>query len=194
MERKPERRALARPLDTTDKEFGGLGALYYDGTPATEARMGGEFVERFLPGAFRDWYTSGAECFCFYDHDQNQLLGRRSNGLKLIEDERGLAYQVQVDPNDPDHVRVHAKIRRGDVRGSSLIFVSQTEDFRKENGLYIREISNAVVLEIGPTPYPVYSNTTAEARSASVDELVAAARAACVEPPDENELALLLSL
>ncbi len=189
---KPERRALTTPLDSNEKGFGGVAALYYDGTPATEARMGTDFIERFMPGAFRDWYATANECFCFFNHDQEILLGRRSNGLQITEDERGLSYFVSFDGADPDHLRVASKIKRGDVRGSSIIFVAETEDFRKENGLYIREISKASILELGPTPYPVYEGTTAETRAQSLDDLLARAVAACVQPPSQEEFDLLL--
>lgn len=188
---KPEKRALVTPLDATEKGFGGLAALYYDGTPNTEARMGADLVERFLPGAFRDWYAQAAECFCFFNHDEEVLLGRRSAGLQVTEDERGLSYFVAYDPTDPDHTRVASKIKRGDVRGSSIIFVAESEDYRKENGVFIREISRASVLELGPTPYPVYEGTTAETRSSTLAELRARAAAACVEPPTAAEFDLL---
>lgn len=192
MNQKLERRALTREVDASDKGFGGLGAVYYDGTSATEWRAGDAFVERFMPGAFREWYTSGAEAFSFFDHDRSVILGRRSSGLQLVENELGLSYFVTFDPNDPDHARVRSKIARGDVRGSSIIFSAQDEEYRKEGGIYIREISRAIVLEIGPTAFPVYEHTTAEARSRSLEELIAAAKAACVDVPDSTEFDLLM--
>ncbi len=193
-----ETRGIERPLDVSGEGFGGLGALYYDGTPATEAKIAPDIVERFLPGAFRDTYTSGAEVISLYDHDRAVLLGKRSNGMKLVEDERGLSYWVNLDKNDPDHVRVHAKIQRGDVRGSSITFGARSEDQQfirgdgPYKGMYIREIRKAVVVEIGPTPLPVYSGSTAEARSASIDELRGLAKDLCIEPPDASEFELLL--
>lgn len=202
MTQKIEYRAVERPLDHSAEGFGGLGALYYDGTPATEAKIAPDLVERFMPGAFRESYASGADVLSMYDHDRNIILGRRSNGMKLTEDERGLSYWVPLDKNDPDHVRVHAKIMRGDVRGSSITFATRSEGQRfvkgdgPYKGMYIREIINATVLEIGPTPLPVYRASTAEARAeeraATIAELVQQARAASIEPPDASEFELLL--
>lgn len=192
---KLEMRAVDRPLDLTSEGFGGIGALYYDGTPATEAKIAPDLVERFMPGAFRDCYARGSDVVCLYNHDEKILLGRRSNGMKLSEDERGLSYFVPLDPSDPDHLRVHAKIKRGDVKGSSIIFGARSEDqkyTRQSDGTYVREIYKADFYEIGPTPFPVYRGTTAEARSASIEELIAAAKSACVEPPDASEFELLL--
>jgi uncharacterized protein len=202
MSDKIEYRAVERPLDHTAEGFGGVGALYYDGTPATEAKIAPDLVERFMPGAFRESYSSGADVLSMYDHDRNIILGRRSNGMKLTEDERGLSYWIPLDRNDPDHVRVHAKISRGDVRGSSITFATRSngQKFVKGSGpyagMYIREIHAANVLEIGPTPMPVYRNATAEARaeqrSATIAELLTAAKAQCIEPPDASEFELLL--
>ena len=192
---KYETRATNRPLDVSDEGFGGIGALYYDGTPATEAKIAPDLVERFMPGCFRDCYARGDDIVSFFNHDEKVLLGRRSNGLRLTEDERGLSYFVPLDPGDPDHVRVNAKIKRGDVRGSSIIFGARSEDqrfTRAPDGGYIREIFKAQVFEIGPTPFPVYRGTTAEARSQSIEELIAAAKANCVEPPSDLEFALYL--
>jgi HK97 family phage prohead protease len=195
MNLKLERRAVSRPLDASDEGFGGVGALYYDGTPATEARIAPDLIERFMPGAFRDCYARGGECVSLYNHDESILLGKRSNGMKLTEDERGLSYFIPLDPTDPDHVRVHSKIKRGDVKGSSVIFAARAADqkyTRGPDGAYIREIFKAEFYEIGPTPFPVYSHTTAEARSLSIEELIAAAKAACVDAPDPAEFDLLL--
>lgn len=195
-ELKLERRAVNRPLDATGEGFGGIGALYYDGTPATEAKIAPDLVERFMPGAFREWYARGSEVVSLYNHDESILLGKRSNGLKLTEDERGLSYWIPLDAADPDHVRVHSKILRRDVQGSSIIFGARSEDqkfIRGSGSTYVREIYKAEVYEIGPTPFPVYAQTTAEARSRpSIDELMAVAKAYCIEPPDATEFELLL--
>lgn len=202
MTKKLEVRSGEYPLDHSSEGFGGLGALYYDGTPKTEAKIAPDLVERFMPGAFRDSYASGRDVLSLYDHDRNVVLGRRSVGMRLTEDERGLSYWIPLDKADPDHVRVHAKIVRGDVRGSSITFATRSEDqkFVKGDGpykgLYIREIHRAEVIEIGPTPMPVYKAATAEARaeerSVTIEQLIAEARAQCIEPPDATEFELLL--
>lgn len=201
---KLEKRSCERPLDHSAEGFGGLGALYYDGTPATEAKIAPDLVERFMPGAFRDSYASGNDVLSMYDHDRTIILGRRSNGMKLTEDERGLSYWIPLDKNDPDHVRVHAKILRGDVRGSSITFATRSDSQKfvkgegNYKGMYIREIYRADVMEIGPTPLPVYRSSTAEARAEeraeTIDELIQRARAQCIDPPDASEFELLLLL
>lgn len=198
MELKLERRAVNLPLDSSDEGFGGIGALYYDGTPKTEAKIAPDLVERFMPGAFRESYARGGEVISLYNHDEQILLGKRSNGLRLTEDERGLSYFVPLDPHDPDHVRVHAKIKRGDVKGSSIIFAARSEDqkFVKDPaGHYVREIYKAELIEIGPTPFPVYKQTTAEARSGlylPVDEVRRQAQASGIDAPIREMEALLL--
>jgi HK97 family phage prohead protease len=195
---KPERRAVTRPLDVTDEGFGGLGGVYYDGTPATEARIAPDIRERFMPGCFRSWYASGAECLSLFDHNTDVLLGKRSQSLRLTENEAGLSYFVPYDAADPDHQRVRAKILRGDVRGSSIIFrpTKNGQRFVKDGGEYVRELTEVEILEIGPTPMPVYSASTAEARSGlylPIEEIRQLAAAGDVDPVIlEMEAALLL--
>ena len=62
-----------------------------------------------------------------FDHDSKSLLGRVSNNTcKLSVDNVGLAFEVPVDPDDPDHQRVAPKIRRGDLTGCSFAFTNPT--------------------------------------------------------------------
>lgn len=199
-----ERRSFAAPVEmrSDSQYFGGLGALYYDGTPATEAKLWEGMIERFYPGTFDEFLKSQDDCFCSFDHDIDALLARRSSGSLTIESvAKGLEYRAKYDASDPDHQRVFSKIKRGDVRGSSIIFrvLPEGDDFSMEKGAYIRHIRKAWLMDIGPTHKPVYDGTTAEPRSdrseqrtvgttAQRQELIARARQLLLLPPLEIEL------
>ena len=192
-----ERRSFAHPVEmrSDSQYFGGLGALYYDGTPETQATLWQGMIERFYPGTFDEFLKSTDDCFCSFDHDIDGLLARRSSGSLTIESvAKGLEYRAKYDSSDPDHQRVFSKIKRGDVRGSSIIFrvLPDGDDFSMEKGVYIRHIRKAWLMDIGPTHKPVYEGTTAEPRSVGTttqqQELIARARKALLLPPLDIEL------
>lgn len=189
-----ERRNSTSPITVDDKAFRGFAAVYFNGEARTQATLRPGLVERFLPGAFDQWFNSGADCLAAFDHDENVLLGRRSSGsLKLELRSEGLWYEIPFDATDPDHQKVAAKIRRGDVPGSSFTFnvedKNKDQEFRNENGLLIREVKRVSVYELGPTPLPAYSGATAEFRNATsnLDDLLALAKASCIVPPFDIE-------
>lgn len=168
-----EYRSFAFPVEmrADNQYFGGLGALYYDGTPRTEAKLWEGMVERFYPGTFDEFLRSTDDCFCSFNHNIDRcFLARRASGTLEIESvSAGLQYRAKYDPADPDHQSVFAKIKRGDVRGSSVIFrvLPDGEDFSMEKGNYVRHVRSAWIMDIGPTHMPVYEGTTAEPRSGS---------------------------
>jgi uncharacterized protein len=148
----------------------GYAAIYYLSTdPTTEYVIWDDMVERIMPGAFDGFLAEASlDCTCSPDHDDRQLLGRRSSGrLALSSDSRGLRYSVPYDGDDPDHQRIAAKIRRRDVIGSSLRFVAHEERWLRDadSDRVVREIVKADVYQLGPVTDPAYIGTTAEVRS-----------------------------
>lgn len=152
----------------SEKHIGGLAAVYYDGTPKTEYKLGPKLIERIHPGAFKEILESRSEVFGLYHHDESQLLGRlSSNTLQLTDEARGLAYSINYDATDPIHQSVAAKIRRGDVTGSSFTFAPKKQKYeRRSDGFTIRNIYEfATLRDVGPTHLPAYAGATAEFRS-----------------------------
>ena len=128
----------------------GYGAVFFDPRDAagTEYRLGSLTRERIAPHAFDKVLASGDEVVSFLNHDMNFLLGRRSNGtLRIAKDHRGLKYEIDVDESDPDHVKVLAKVRRGDLKGSSFSFIPTKESVIKEGQKLIRVIEDCDLLE-----------------------------------------------
>jgi uncharacterized protein len=182
------------------KEFAGYAAVYYDGTPRTEYRLGENIIERVHKGAFDAVLNSGSDMFGLYHHREDMMLGRRSAGsLQVESNERGLYYSVPLDSTDPVHQTVAARIRRGDVRGSSVTWQvpANGQDFEKRaDGMIIRNIRRAAALfDVGPTHIPCYVGTSAELRSeltaAAIAAIARQAELALIEPPTPIELFLL---
>lgn len=178
------------------KEFSGFAAVYYDGTPKTEYRLGPDIVERIMPGAFDGVLSSGEDVFALYHHQESMMLGRRSAGsLALDSTPQGLRYSVPFDATDPTHQTVAARIRRGDVRGSSVTWKvpENGQSFeRRSDGAIVRNIRRvAAMLDVGPTHLPAYVGTSAELRSQLTTEQAATiaelARKALREPPTPIE-------
>jgi HK97 family phage prohead protease len=150
-----------------EARISGYGAVFYDGTPGTEYRLREDMVERLLPGAF-DRAIREDDVRGLFNHDPNNVLGRSQAGtMKLAADGTGLRYEiVPGETTIGRDVREHLK--RGDVTGSSFSFELEKngQEFRKENGLIIREIKSVRLFDVGPVTFPAYTGTTAEARAA----------------------------
>lgn len=187
-----EHRVLPAELATVRAEPAGEGqkphivgyaAVYYDGTPRTEYKLWEGAVERILPGAFTRAVAED-DVVALFNHDSNLLLGRKSAGtLKLTADNIGLHYDI--DPPDTQAGRdTQTSLARKDLRGSSFSFVAMDEQWRKENGIRVREIRGARVYDVGPVTFPAYPATTAGVRSA---EDLAEVRARCTAWEAEEE-------
>jgi HK97 family phage prohead protease len=139
------------------------------------ANLGG-FVEQFLPGAF-DVSMRDDDQIGSYNHDYETLLGRRSAGSLMLEtDNVGLRYEIPFDPSDTDHVRVHRKIVRGDLRGSSFSFDYTPEGDSwsyTEQGMLLCTVSQARLFEVAPVVWPAYPATEEDAYAVSLRSLAA---------------------
>lgn len=143
----------------------GYGAVYYDGTPATEYQLWPGTVERIMPGAFSRAVNQKDDARALFNHDTNMVLGRVSAGtLRLVDDNRGLRYEI--DPGETSVYRdVREFIKRRDVQGSSFAFVVTDEQPRKENGVRIREIRGVELFDVGPVTFPAYESTSTGIRA-----------------------------
>lgn len=148
--------------------FTGYGAVFYDGTPATEYKLWDDMVERIMPGAFDRAISEGQDVRGLFNHDPNQVLGRSKSGtMKLSIDSKGLAYEIEAgNTNIARDVAEH--LSRGDVSGSSFQFVP-TESVWIESvidgkTMYIREVRSVDLYDVGPVTFPAYESTTAGVR------------------------------
>jgi uncharacterized protein len=157
--------------DDGSRTITGYAAVFYrEGDAGTEFKIFSDLVERIMPTAFDDMLTEKQDVRGLFNHDSNNLLARVSSGtLTLSVDETGLRYDIPVDENDPDHLRVVAKIERGDLNGSSFSFIPRPSGivYAETEDADIRELHKLNVYDVGPVTFPAYESTTAGMRAVS---------------------------
>ncbi len=149
-------------MSDEQKTIKGTGIVFYDaGDPGTEFELGDNYVERIAPGAMDDILNGSDEMLATFNHNFDALLGRRTAGtLRLTKTPRGIDYEITLNENDPDHVRVYEKQQRGDLRGSSFMFGRTDADELQEGEKTIRQITRFYnVPEMGPVSTPAYLAT-----------------------------------
>lgn len=175
--------AELRSEGDTPKVITGYGAVFYNANdPGTEYRLWQDYYERIMPGAF-DRALREDDVRSMFNHDSNQLLGRRANKpndtLRISVDSVGLRYEVDVDPNDPTHQSLIPKLRAGKVDGASFMFEVMGRNWREEQrgegdnkrDVTILEITDVRLWELGPVVFPAYESATSEARAIERREL-----------------------
>ena len=156
------------------KYFEGYAVVYYrEDDPGTQYWLWEDLVERIMPGAGNRAVNEKDDARATFNHDPGCLLGRVASGTcEITSDAVGLRYRVPFDPNDPDHVRTAAKIKRGDLVGSSFGFRATKTAWREveidQKLIDIREIEEFELFDVGPVVDPAYGATTAGFRSAVI--------------------------
>ncbi len=139
----------------------------------TVTRIGGDygFDELFEAGNWTETIKT-ADVRAMFNHDTNWLLGRTKSGsLRLAETNEGhLAYDIDVNQDDPNAMSVHARVKRGDVDGSSVWFRVLRDEWTypdEDSALEVpqRRILESALIETGPVTFPAYEAATSSARS-----------------------------
>lgn len=123
----------------------------------------GGFREQIAPGAFASAVDGTDDVRALFNHDPNFILGRnRSKTLRLKEDSRGLA--IEVDAPDTQTIRdlVLAPIERGDVSQMSFGFSVRPngQDWAKDDeGRVIRTLKALRTFDVSPVVFPAYPQT-----------------------------------
>ena len=130
--------------------------------------------ERIREGALLRAIQERHDVRGLFNHNADNLLGRVSSGTcRLSIEPKGLRYEIDIDPNDPDHARVVQKIRRGDLTGSSFAFQpTQVAWEVLSDGTKVRWIEDLNLFDVGPVTFPAYQGTTTGLSEGS-DELAA---------------------
>ncbi len=178
-----ERRQIAKNVAKVsiraagDEQFiSGYAAVFYrEDDPGSEYWMWDDYVERLQPGCFDRAIRDSHDARGLFDHNSENLLGRVSNGTcKLSVDSVGLRFEIPIDADDPDHQRVCAKIRRGDLTGCSFAFANATAEWIEQNNdgksIWIRNITDLDLYDVGPVTWPAYEATEVGLRTAVADE------------------------
>jgi HK97 family phage prohead protease len=154
-----ERRALVAELRAKGRRLEGYAATF-----GAEARIR-DYIETIAPGAFRDTLAERKDILALVDHDAGRVLARtRSGTLRLTEDSRGLAFDLDLPPTTAGN-DVLALAERGDLGGMSFAFTTRggngehwSGDRRELRSLDLHEIS--VV-----SAWPAYEGTVVQART-----------------------------
>lgn len=134
----------------------------------------GGFRERIAPGAFTRSLEGDEDIKCDFNHDPAKILGRTDNGtLELEDSDEGLAFSVQLDPNQVWHRDLFHAVKRGDINSMSFAFNVLPDGDAFEEGYddenkrcTIRSVSAAKLHAISVVSYPAYGSTSVAARSA----------------------------
>jgi HK97 family phage prohead protease len=127
----------------------------------------GGFVERVLPGAFRQSLASPDNIRALLEHDPQRLLGRvGSRTLTLAEDTKGLFFELSLP--DTSYARdLGALVERGDISGCSFGFrvPKDGDHWDMRSGQLTRDLLNIELHEITITSNPAYLDTSVAKRS-----------------------------
>ncbi len=127
----------------------------------------GGFTEIVLPGAFTRTLKTDRDPLALVHHMPQLVLGRRSAGtLKLSEDAKGLAFEIDV-PDTTTARDLIVSVERGDVRGASFAFSIPAGGDRWDvrGDKVIRELIDIDLHEITITAQPAYLDTSVARRS-----------------------------
>jgi len=130
-----------------------------------EANLG-EFFETVRPGAFTRTLAEQRSVFALYDHEQRSVLGRTPNTLKLSEDARGLAFELDL-PDTTLGRDLAVSVGRGDITGCSFGFRCFTggDRWQTRGAVMHRELLEVELHEITITSLPAYAETEVVRRS-----------------------------
>lgn len=167
-----EHRAAVLEIRAKGRRLSGYAATFN-----TETRIGDRFDEVIMPGAFSASLKTGGDILALVDHDPGRVLARtRSGTLRLSEDTRGLAFDLDV-PDTSAGRDVLALAERGDLGGMSFGFSVRKDGERWQGDR--RELRSLDLFEVSiVSAFPAYPETSiaARARVASAPRLAIARR------------------
>lgn len=142
----------------------------------SETEIGGFFREKIAPGAFAN--TIGGDVRALVDHDSGRVIGRTKSGtLRLSEDERGLAIEVDL-PDTSDGRDLETLVSRGDIDGMSFGFRVLHDEWDETVEPTLRTIHEVELFEVSAVTFPAYQDTSLALRSRDK---------AKEKPPEEKE-------
>lgn len=126
----------------------------------------GGFREQIAPGAFADAIKTD-DVRALYNHNPDHVLGRNlASTLKLSEDARGLA--IEIDPPDTQIARdLLVSMERGDVNQMSFGFSVRPNGqnwAKDDSGQAIRTLTKVRLFDVSPVTFPAYPQTDVAVR------------------------------
>jgi HK97 family phage prohead protease len=149
-------------------KLGGYAAVFNSNSVVLDEGAG-PFVERIQPGAFGA--SLGGDVRALFNHDPNFILGRSTAGtLRLVEDERGLAFELDL-PETTLGRDLAVSVERGDIREMSFAFrVPKGGDaWAKVGNDWLRTLKQVTLVDVSPVTFAAYPATEVGLRSVAVD-------------------------
>lgn len=138
------------------------------------------YEEKIAPGAFAKTLKT-ADVRLLINHDGLPLARTKSGTLHLEEDDIGLYFRAEVEPNDPDVQRLLPKLRRKDVNQMSFRFYAVKDRWERgnDNRKDLRILEELELYDISIVTFPAYPQTNVNVRSTQeiYDTYVASLRA-----------------
>jgi HK97 family phage prohead protease len=114
--------------------------------------------------------NDGADVRLLIDHEGVPLARTKSGTLALEEDERGLRVEAELDPANPDAMRVLSAMRRGDLSQMSFAFRTVKDSYNSDRS--VRELKEVQLFDVSIVTFPAYEETVAELRSRNETAIV----------------------
>ena len=124
------------------------------------------------------WDECWSECICkgafakslknnsilaLYNHDFNNVIDRKDINMKLIEEDKGLYFEIELH-NTTQSNDLYELINRGIVNQCSFAEYVTKYTWGVSDGKSYREIQEVDLIEITITPIPAYEVTKAEVK------------------------------
>jgi len=123
-----------------------------------------DFRETIAPGTFAESIKND-DIRALWNHDPSRVLGRnKSKTLKLSEDDRGLAFEMDVAETQVGNDAL-VSIRRGDVDEMSFGFITIEDEWTQEpDELATRRLVKVRLLDVSPVAFAAYPDTDVAVR------------------------------
>src|ERR1700693_4296511 len=122
----------------------------------------GVFKETIRAGAFTKTLSEGPDVQLLMNHEGLPLARTVSGTLRLVEDDRGLKVDADLNPDDPDVQRLMPKVQRGDISAMSFGLRVTRQDWADDyENLEIAEVNidrgDVSVVNQGANPHAAFS-------------------------------------
>lgn len=124
----------------------------------------GGFVEKIAPGAFAQSLDTQDQ-LCLFNHDEGQILGRKSAGtLSLRDSAVALEFSCKL-PDTSVGRDVAVLCERGDLKSMSFGFICMEDDWQQNGVQVVRTVRRAELFELSAVAFPAYEHSTVSLRS-----------------------------
>jgi HK97 family phage prohead protease len=159
-----EKRSVVLPVESRADNAGKVTVVGYAAVFGETADIGGYFREIIARGAFTNTLRT-ADVRAYFDHDSGRVLGRSSSGtLRLTEDQKGLAVEIDL-PDTSDGRDVRTLIERGDISGMSFSFIAVRQEWDETADPPTRTLIEIELREVSIVSNPAYDGTSIALRS-----------------------------